>query len=319
MFSKSIENLIGNCYKRSRGLRHEFMVVEDLLLSLLDDRETAEAISSLNGDVAKLKSDLISFISLTSNVLQDGEADTQPTLGFQRALQRAVYHAQASGLPEVTPIRTLIALYGEKDSHAVKLLLDQGINRLDIVNYVLHGTHKPQPLSPIETIERIRDAPSVRKDGDNKPPMRLFVSYAHSDSSCLDRLLVHLKPLERRSKIECWSDKRIRPGDKWRKEIAENIDSAAVAVLLVTADFLASEFIVNQELPPLLSKAEAAGTRIIPVIVKPCGFIREESLQRFQCINDPKQPLLGLSDIEQEHLYDRIASEIYNELKLREI
>jgi hypothetical protein len=134
----------------------------------------------------------------------------------------------------------------------------------------------------------------------------------------LDRLLVHLRPLERHSKIECWSDKRIRPGDKWRQEIRENIENAAVAVLLVSADFLASEFIVNHELPPLLIKAEASGTRIIPVIVKPCGFVRDESLQNFQCVNDPKQPLLGLSEIEQEHVYDRIAAEIHNELKQRE-
>jgi len=109
----------------------------------------------------------------------------------------------------------------------------------------------------------------------------------------------------------------MRPGDKWRKEIAENIDGAAVALLLVSADFLASDFIVKQELPPLLIKAEASGTRIIPVIVKPCGFLREEKLSGFQCLNDPASPLLGLPPIEQERLYDSIAGEIYNELELR--
>jgi hypothetical protein len=296
------------------------MAVEDLLLSLLDDRDVAKAVGSLNGDIAKLKSDLIQFITLASKVLPpNDDRDTQPTLGFQRVLQRAVYHVQSSGEAEVTPLRTLIALYGEKDSHAVKFLLDQEISRLDIVNYVSHGTHKDPPPSSIETIERIRDAPPVQKETVSETPLRIFVSYAHTDSPCLDRLLVHLRPLERRSKIECWSDKRIRPGDKWRKEITENIDNAAVAVLLVSADFLASEFIVNHELPPLLIKAEASGTRIIPVIVKPCGFIREDSLQSFQCMNDPKQPLLSLSEIEQEHLYDRIAAEIYNELKQREV
>jgi hypothetical protein len=129
---------------------------------------------------------------------------------------------------------------------------------------------------------------------------------------------VHLRPLERRSKIECWSDKRIRPGGNWRKEIAQNIDNAAVAVLLLSADFLASDFIVDHELPPLLIRAEASGTRIIPVIVKPCGFTRDESLQSFQAMNDPKEPLLGMSEIEQEHMYDRIAEEIHQEIKQRE-
>ena len=319
MFSKSLENIIGSCYKNSRELRHEFMTVEELLLALLDDQDVADAVDSLNGDMAKLKSELIQFITRTSEVLPPNEErDTQPTLGFQRVLQRAVYHVQSSGLKEVTPLRTLIALYGEKDSRAVQLLLRQDLNRLDFVNYVSHGTHKEPPPSSIETIERIRDTPTAPKELANDTPLRIFVSYAHTDTQCLDRLLVHLRPLERRSKIDCWSDRRIRPGDKWRKEIAENMESAAVAVLLVSADFLASEFIVNHELPPLLIKAEASGTRIIPVIVKPCGFIRDDSLQNFQCMNDPKQPLLGLSEIEQEHLYDRIAAEIHNELKIRE-
>lgn len=318
MFSKSLENLIGQCYKRSREMRHQYMMVEDLLLGLLDDPDTANAIKFLDGDIKKLRSELVSFIAQNNNVLTDDDADTVPTLGFQRVLQRAVYHVQSSGLPEVNPLRTLVAIYGEKDSYAVKVLHDEEITRLDIVNYVVHGTGKIQPPTSIETIKRIRDTPPVQVAKNPKSPLRLFVSYAHSDSACLDRLLVHLKPHERRSKIEFWSDKRLRPGDKWRKEISQNIDGAAVAVLLVSADFLASEFIANQELPPLLSKAEAAGTRIIPVIVKPCGFVREESLQSFQCINDPKRPLLGLSEIEQEHLYDRIAAEIHNELKERD-
>lgn len=320
MFTKSLEELIGHCYKHSRELRHEFMTVEDLLLFLLNDNDVATAIASLNGDIVRLRSDLIQFITESSEVLPPtDDRDTQPTLGFQRVLQRAVYHAQSSGSSEVTPLRTLIALYGEKDSAAVTLLNSQDITRLDIVNYVAHGVHKDPPLSPIETIERIRDAAPPQNEKTVATPIRIFVSYAHTDSRCLDRLMVHLRPLERLSKIECWSDNRIRAGDRWRAEIAENIENAAVAVLLVSADFLASDFIVNHELPPLLIKAEASGTKIIPVIVKPCGFIRDESLQNFQCINDPKNPLLGLSEIEQEHLYDRVAAEIYSEVKQREV
>lgn len=319
-FSKSLEQRIGNCYKQARELRHESMTVEDLLLSLLDDEDVAVAIASLNGDIALLKASLIRYVTLHAKVLSaDSDVDTQPTLGFQRVLQRAVYHVQSAGLDEVNSLRTLIAVYGEKDSFAVKALLDQGLNRFDLVNYVTSGIRKEPPPSSKETIERIRDTPSISSESKEKNPLRIFVSYAHSDTGCMERLLVHLKPLQRRSEIDCWSDKRIRPGDKWRQEIADNIGKAAVAVLLVSADFLASEFIVNHEIPPLLIKAEASGTRIIPVIVKPCGFVRDEALQSFQCINDPKQPLLGLTEIEQEHLYDRIAAEIYNELKIRQV
>lgn len=320
MFNKSLEELIGHCYKHSRELRHEFMMVENLLLFLLDDNDVATAITSLNGDIARLKANLIQFITESSQVLApDDDRDTQPTLGFQRVLQRAVYHVQSSGGSEVTPLRTLIALYGEKDSGAVHFLNAQDITRLDIVNYVAHGVHKEPPPSSIETIERIRDSAPLQNDEPIATPIRIFVSYAHIDSHCLDRLMVHLRPLERRSKIECWSDTRIRAGDKWRKEIAENIENAAVAVLLISADFLASDFIVNHELPPLLIKAEASGTKIIPVIIKPCGFMRDDSLQNFQCINDPRHPLLGLSEIEQEHLYDQVAAEIYSEVKQRDV
>lgn len=294
------------------------MTVEDLLLSLLDDTKINKAITYLNGDIPKLKSELIQFITKTSKVLPaHDDRDTQPTLEFQRVLQRAVYHVQTSGLKEVTPLRTLVALYGEKDSHAVKLLLRQDINRLDIVNYIQGAVRKSPPPSSKQTIERIRDSRPIQNVPADRDPLRIFVSYSHTDSCCLDRLLVHLKPLERTCKIDCWSDRRILAGNKWRKAIADNIRTAAVAVLLVSADFLASDFIVNDELPPLLIKAEAAGMRIIPVIIKPCGFTRDESLQNFQCLNDPKQPLLGMSEIEQESLYDKVAAEICNEVKVR--
>lgn len=318
MLSKSLQELLNRSFKRSRELRHEFMTVEDLLLALLEDNDVATAVTALNGDLAKLKSDLTQYITKTIKVLSPSDGrETQPTPEFQRALQRAVYHVQSSGQSEVTPLRTLIALYGEKDSHAVQFLHDQDITRLDIVNFVQHDIVKEPPLSSLERIERIGNAPPKQKEESRAEPIRIFVSYAHTDSACLDRLLVHLRPLQRSSKIECWSDKRIRSGQKWRKEIAENIESAAVAVLLVSADFLASDFIVNHELPPLLSKAEASGARIIPVIIKPCGFVRDESLESFQCINDPAKPLLGLSEIEQEHVYDRIAEEVHNELQQR--
>lgn len=318
MFTKPLEEIIGQCFKKARELRHEYMTTEGLLLSLLNDKTVAKAVSDLEGDIPHLKSDLIKFITETSRLLPEGDdRDTQPTLEFQRVLQRAVYHAQSSGQSEVTPIRTLIAIYGEKDSQAVKLLLDQDINRIDLINYVSHGVHKPRAPTPAETIQKIRVFRRTRAKKTTAAPLRIFISYSHADAPCLDRLLVHLKPIERRSTILCWSDKRIRPGDRWKKEIAENIDGAAVALLLVSADFLASDFVVKHELPPLLIKAEASGTRIIPVIVKPCGFLREETLSSFQSMNDPASPLLGLPLIEQERVYDSIAGEIYNELELR--
>ncbi|HUD43321.1 MAG TPA: ATP-dependent Clp protease ATP-binding subunit ClpA [Dokdonella sp.] len=143
MFSKDLELTIGQCYKEAREQRHEFMTVEHLLLALLDNPSAIAALRACGADLPKLARDLRSIITETVPVLPAGdERDTQPTLGFQRVLQRAVYHAQSSGRKEVTGANVLVAIYGEKDSHAVYFLGQQDVNRLDIVNYIAHGIAK---------------------------------------------------------------------------------------------------------------------------------------------------------------------------------
>jgi hypothetical protein len=143
----------------------------------------------------------------------------------------------------------------------------------------------------------------------------VFISYSHRDREFLDRLLVHLKPLEKEGLIDLWVDTRIRPGDRWKKEIEKALQRATVAVLLVSADFLASDFITDNELPPLLRSAEERGTRIIPVVVRPCRFTRDKNLRHFQAINDPKTALVLLTDGEQELYYDQVASEVEKSLQ----
>ncbi|MFA5916274.1 MAG: toll/interleukin-1 receptor domain-containing protein [Burkholderiales bacterium] len=138
----------------------------------------------------------------------------------------------------------------------------------------------------------------------------VFVSYSHSDREYVDRLLVHLRPLEKEGAIDLWVDTRLRAGDKWKKEIEKALAKATAAILVVSADFLASDFITDNELPPLLKNAEERGTRIIPLIVKPCRFARDKTLRHFQAINDPKQALALLPHGEQEIFYDQVASEV---------
>ncbi|MBZ0222465.1 MAG: ATP-dependent Clp protease ATP-binding subunit ClpA [Dokdonella sp.] len=143
MFSKDLEASIGQCYKQAREQRHEFMTVEHLLLSLLDNAAAVAVLNACGADLARLARDLRSIIAETVPVLPaNDERDTQPTLGFQRVLQRAVYHVQSSGRKEVTGANVLVAIFGEKDSHAAYFLGQQDVSRLDVVNYISHGIAK---------------------------------------------------------------------------------------------------------------------------------------------------------------------------------
>lgn len=139
---------------------------------------------------------------------------------------------------------------------------------------------------------------------------KIFISYSHQDRKYFDRLSVHLKPLEKKGLIEPWSDTRISAGEHWKKEIEKALNETQVAVLLISADFLASDFIVDNELPPLLTKANKEGATIIPIILKPCRFVREPSLSEFQAINIPEEPLISASEHESELIYDAVAQRI---------
>jgi hypothetical protein len=150
---------------------------------------------------------------------------------------------------------------------------------------------------------------------DSQKRQSVFISYSHADIAFLHRLIVHLRPLEKEGLIDVWVDTRLRAGDRWQKEIEKALSKASVALLLVSADFLASDFITNNELPPLLRKAEDKGTKIIPMILKPCRFTRDNNLKQFQAVNAPEKSLIMLSEGEQEVLYDRVASEVEQNLR----
>lgn len=137
----------------------------------------------------------------------------------------------------------------------------------------------------------------VKKTGINGK-VNIFISYSHEDEKWLELLKKHLKVLAKYSgKIEYWVDTKLRGGDKWREEITKAIDAANVAILLVSTNFLASDFITSDELPPILRKAEEGGTRILPLIASPCEFIDSE-LGVFQAVNDPDRTLADLGNDE---------------------
>ena len=146
MLSKDLELTLNNAFKEARAKRHEFMTVEHLLLALLDNNAAAEVLNACAADIPQLRRDLTEFIDSTTPLIpkHDEDRETQPTLGFQRVLQRAVFHVQSSGKKEVTGANVLVAIFSEQESQAVFFLKQQSISRIDVVNFIAHGISKVQ-------------------------------------------------------------------------------------------------------------------------------------------------------------------------------
>ena len=146
MIAQELEVSLHMAFVEARQKRHEFITVEHLLLALLDNPSAAETLRACVGNIEQLRKDLSKFIvEHTPTVEGEEDIDTQPTLGFQRVIQRAILHVQSSGKKEVNGANVLVAIFGEKDSHAVYYLQKQGITRLDMVNFIAHGISKVQP------------------------------------------------------------------------------------------------------------------------------------------------------------------------------
>jgi ATP-dependent Clp protease ATP-binding subunit ClpA len=154
VLSNELEYCLNEAFQNAREARHEFMTVEHLLLAILDTPKVREILRACGADMTKLKGDLAAFIEQTTPRLpEDDDREVQPTLGFQRVLQRAVFHVQSSGKKEVTVANVLVAIFSEKQSHAAYLLSMQDVARLDVVNYISHGLTRvgDEPGSKDET------------------------------------------------------------------------------------------------------------------------------------------------------------------------
>jgi ATP-dependent Clp protease ATP-binding subunit ClpA len=149
MIAQELEVSLHMAFVEARQKRHEFITVEHLLLALLDNPTAAEVLRACGANMDELRKNLTQHIAeQTPRIAADREVDTQPTLGFQRVIQRAILHVQSSGKKEVTGANVLVAIFGEKDSHAVYFLQQQGIARLDVVNYISHGITKTPQSHP---------------------------------------------------------------------------------------------------------------------------------------------------------------------------
>jgi len=145
MISQELEVSLHMAFVEARQKRHEFITVEHLLLAMLDNPSAAQVLRACAANIEDLRKVLGDFVQQHTPIVGGtNEVDTQPTLGFQRVIQRAILHVQSSGKKEVTGANVLVAIFGEKDSHAVYFLHQQGVTRLDVVNYIAHGISKVQ-------------------------------------------------------------------------------------------------------------------------------------------------------------------------------
>ncbi|OJW76069.1 AAA family ATPase, partial [Thiobacillus sp. 65-1402] len=165
MIAQELEVTLHMAFMDARQKRHEFISVEHLLMAMLDNPSAVEVLRACGANIEAMREQLGKFIEEhTPKVTGEGEVDTQPTLGFQRVIQRAILHVQSSGKKEVTGANVLVAVFGEKDSHAVYFLSQQGVTRLDIVNFISHGitkTPQSEPARPDEAVETNAEAPAA--------------------------------------------------------------------------------------------------------------------------------------------------------------
>jgi ATP-dependent Clp protease ATP-binding subunit ClpA len=179
MIAQELEVSLHMAFVEARQQRHEFITVEHLLLALLDNPSAAEVLRACSANIEDLRKSLTHFIKEnTPTVGGTDEVDTQPTLGFQRVIQRAIMHVQStgSGKKEVTGANVLVAIFGEKDSHAVYYLHQQGVTRLDVVNYIAHGIKKSDPPEPAKPSEgQAGNGEAEKEEGEGKgSPLEQF-------------------------------------------------------------------------------------------------------------------------------------------------
>ena len=178
MIAQELEVSLHMAFVEARQQRHEFITVEHLLLALLDNPSAAEVLRACSANMDDLRKSLTTFIKdNTPQVAGTEEVDTQPTLGFQRVIQRAIMHVQSTGngKKEVTGANVLVAIFGEKDSHAVYYLHQQGVTRLDVVNYIAHGIKKSDPQEPAKSNETSSNETEDNSDKSEKSsPLEQF-------------------------------------------------------------------------------------------------------------------------------------------------
>lgn len=236
-----------------------------------------------------------------------------------KVLQSAVFH-----LPK---LRTL-NVYGNKITKFPKQVFESGLKKIIVGKNPLESeeieklrilceviTNKNNAQVRIEPEPGKMDVkvllPEKKQEiRDMEKKHNIFISYSHKDKLWLDKVTTHLKPLGRYYGIDEWDDQKLRTSDKWKDEITKALDNATIAILLFSPDFMASDFIINNELQPLLENADKKGVKIMPVMVRPCATFEESGLSDYQAPNAPDKTLIEMKDGEVDRTLAKMVDDI---------
>ncbi|VAW80991.1 ATP-dependent Clp protease ATP-binding subunit ClpA [hydrothermal vent metagenome] len=260
MLSKELEFTLNLAFKEAREKRHEFMTVEHLLLALLDNPAAAEVLGSSGADLGVLKKELTTFLEETTPLLPPSDnRETQPTLGFQRVLQRAVFHVQSSGKKEVTGANVLVAIFSEQESQAAYFLNKQDVTRLDVVNYISHGISKVAGDSGTEEAAPETEVPG-NSDNQQKKPLESFATNLNEMAmkGKIDPLIGRRDEVDRTIQILCRRRKN-NPLYVGEAGVGKTALAEGLAKLIVDGDV--PEVLLNATIYSLDLGALVAGTK----------------------------------------------------------
>lgn len=213
------------------------------------------------------------------------------------------------------PKLTTLNLYGNNIKKFPKQITGSSIQKLMIGKKPIEDGELDKLHEVCEVVgndkktvdKQIADEP-IKADMKNKSS--IFISYSHKDAEWLDKVTTHLKPLGKYYGIDEWDDRRLRTGDKWEVEITEALHNSIIAIILFSANYMASDFIVNNELQPLLENAEKKGTKIMTVIISSCATFKESGLSEYQAVNSPDNTLMDMTPGKVEKTLSKLVEDI---------
>jgi ATP-dependent Clp protease ATP-binding subunit ClpA len=248
MLDKELEYTLNLAFKEARAKRHEFVTVEHLLIALLENSSASEVLKACGANINRLRNNLVEFIDRTTPSIPAHVHDRDTTLGFQRVLQRAVFHVQSSGKTEVTGANVLAAIFSEQESQSVYLIRQESVSRLDVINYISHGSTKPRASNMRENDQfgghYMEDSEGLQEDS-NASPLEQFTTNlnARAKLNLIDPLVGREDEVERTIQVLC----------RRRKNNPLLVGEAGVGKTAI-AEGLA-KFIVEKNVPSVLEES----------------------------------------------------------------